>query len=276
MKTYEEMAQSVIRRAKTHRTIRNRCILGATAAVCVLGISLGVMAAREPANQEPLTLQTPAATEPAAPQEPRITMLCNNGSQTTEMQVGVESPCRMEIRVRDISGLTEDEIAAVREAEQKYADDLIASHPDCKGYATAQYGGDNVVMTCISAGHFILGMDDPSLLESIYVTVEGTIDPLYLTPVNENLENLEYCLDGEAIERHYYEPYGGIEIGWMFNSALFYWEYDKNPVPLSNLGDTISIAVTFKDGTVENYAIDFVFNDGGEVYAIYRGLEAAA
>ena len=36
MKTYEEMAHSVISRAKAHKTMRNRFIAGSVAAVLVL------------------------------------------------------------------------------------------------------------------------------------------------------------------------------------------------------------------------------------------------
>ena len=276
MRTYDEIAQSVIRRAKSHKAIRNRCILGVTAAVCVLGICLGFMATRSPVEEGKPSLQAPIVTDPTAPQEARVTLLYNDGSQTTQMQADVMSPCRMEVRVRDVRDLTEEEKRAVCEEEKEYAREVIAAHPEAKGYQRATYGGDNVVMTTISAGHFILGVEDPTELESIHASVEGVLQLCYLPPYNTEYYGQitrEYLLERPQLLACYYEPYGGFQIGWVFSSELFL-SYDEDPVSLSNFRDTITITVTFRDGTVEEHAIDILFDDDGQVYALYRN-EAA-
>ena len=290
MKTYEEMAQSVVRRAKAHKTNRNRCILGVTAAVCVLGISLGVMAAREPSGKEPLTLQTPPVTEPVAPQAPRITMLYNDGSETVGMQKDVILPYRMEIRTRDVSGLTEAEVEAVYAEEANYANELVASYPREQGYNWNQFRVEDMVFTYINAGHFILGIDDPALIKRISATFNGAVAPTNMMEINGHLtrEDIDRFHRGDFSMEYYayqvntnainelYDYYGGYSFGLHLNSEWVRW-YVEDPADLPELfQDTISITVTFQDGTTENHVIDLMCSESGQVYAIYRGLTTDA
>lgn len=175
MKTYEEMAQSVIRRAKAHKAARNRWIIGSVAAVLVLCACVGVMGNR-PQPDAALQDQTavPDVTTVTVPADIlRVTFLSSDGNQTAEMKKDVATPCLMEVRVKDVHGLSEEEKAAVVEAEKQYADALVATHSEAKGYNWAQYDSGDVVVTSISAGHFIIGMEDPEQIKSIHAIVGG-------------------------------------------------------------------------------------------------------
>ena len=121
MKTYEEMAQSVIRRAKAHQAARNRWIIGSVAAVLVLCACVGVMGNR-PQPDAALQDQTavPDVTTVTVPADIRcVTFLSSDGNRTAEMKKNVETPCLMEVRVKDVLGLSEEEKAAVVEAEKQ-------------------------------------------------------------------------------------------------------------------------------------------------------------
>lgn len=302
MKTYEEMAQSVLRRAKAHRTARNRWIAGSVAAVLALCVCVGVTVMNRP--DEDVTVQTPPATEtpsqtviPVGPAqdsalqtlpvpsgeaagEARVTFLYSDGSPLTGMEPDVDSPCRMEIRVKDITGLSQEEVDALCEAEKQYADALIAANPQAKGYHWTQTPRTNKVVTCISAGHFIIGMTDPEQIESIYATVQGAVqlnfidfatdwdDPSLPMPK-------EYFMSHEQIMDQYYYPHRGVQINWDLSNETIQ-ALDQGSVALGELRDTITFTVTYVDGTVENHAIDMIFNESGEVYALYRGAATVA
>lgn len=285
MKTYEEMAQSVIRRAKAHQAARNRWIIGSVAAVLALCACVGVMGNR-PQPDAALQDQTavPDVTTVTVPADIRcVTFLSSDGNQTAEMKKDVETPCLMEVRVKDVHGLSEKEKAAVVEAEKQYADALVAAHSEAKGYNWTQYDSGDVVVTSISAGHFIIGMEDPEQIKSIHAIVGGAVCLGHMPFADEeayweNLDNpvpIEYALNHEQILKQYYAPYEGIEISWMLSSdsdrAL-----EKGTVSIGDLSDTITFTVTYVDGTVETHSIDMIFNDDGKVYAIYRGVEAVA
>lgn len=292
MKTYEEMAQSVLERAKTHRTIRKRRILGATAAVCVLCICLGIMLAKAPIGSEVPTLQTPTAdnavptnqTQPTTtPIQAQVTLLYNDGTDVTYMDKDIVIPCRNQLRIQGISGLSKTEADAVAKAEQKYADDLVASYPEAIGGGWCQYYGENIVMTSISAGYFILKIEDPKQVEKVYASTKGAVgltnllraedweyDPYATYPTPK-----EYMLNHDEVQQYYGVSSGGLAINWIFGNELMRL-FEEDLVPLSTLHDTITITVTYLDGTIETHAIDMLFEDDGEVYAIYQGLTAVA
>ena len=137
MKTYEEMAQSVICRAKAHKTVRNRWIAGSVAAVLVLCACVGVMGNRP---QNPTVQETPVTQ--TVKMEPRVTFLYAQGDTTAELKQEVKLPSHCELRVVDVSGMTDEEIKATALAEQEYADALVAAYPEDKGHGWMQYSAD--------------------------------------------------------------------------------------------------------------------------------------
>lgn len=287
MKTSEEMAQSVIQRARVHRAAKKRRIITVTAAfLCVCGISLAALATGITPDPVPDTLQVQPTTEATEATDAiikttstRIALMnCTaDGTLTTEMEKDVKVPYQMELRVRDIRGLTEDEVEAIQKAEKKYANDLIDAAPDDLGeWAWGCYTNKNGIVTTISAGHFFLQIDDPDLIESIRVTLSGDGVLFHISSTeNEDSETTpgEYFLDTKTIKRQYRS--GGLNMVWVLSSENCNKLATDPSIPLSTFHDTITMTVTMKNGTQQVYVIDIEIEDNGDVFAIYRGDTAA-
>lgn len=288
MKTYEEMAQSVIRRAKAHKAARNRLIAGSVAAVLVLGLCLGVMAKNQ-LTDEP-TLQTPPITGEPDKTNYRVTFLSAEGENTIKMEDGVTIPMNSQLRVQDVTGMTQDEIKAVVKAEKDYAEHLIAAYPDAKGPGWEQFENDRLVVTYISAGCVVLKTEDVSQIESIRATTKNSTitipaftsqqrdavadDPeAYYGFYNRYPMTQDYLITGSALTGWYYIPYGGIQVNLGLGDGVAKY-LSENQVPLSQLSETLTFAVTYVDGTVETHTIDMIFNENGEIFATYRGADA--
>ena len=308
MKTYEEMAQSVLDRAKAHKIMRNRWIAGSVAAVLALGLGLGVAVMNRPGDEP--TLQNPVepheivtTTVPSVQTQPstdetnyRVTFLTTEGKNTTKMEQGMTIPLKSQLRVKDVTGMTEAEIEAVAKAEKDYADNLIAAYPDAKGPGWMQFnpshGTDenkHLVITYIYVGCMIIKTDDISQIESIRATTKNStlIFPAFSSEQREALaDDLEaywnfydvypvtqdYMITGESLKGWYYIPYGGIQVNLGLGDGVARY-LNENPVPLSQLSETLTFTVNYVDGTVETHTLDMIFNDSGEIYATYRGAD---
>lgn len=316
MKTYEEMAQSVIRRAKARKTMRKRIFAGSVAAVLVLGLGLGMMMKNRPVDAP--TLQNPPIT--AEPEEivvtldpnagspiqtlpskeetnHRVTFLLAEGNHTTSMEQGREIPMQSQLRVQDVTGMTDEEIDAVAKAEQDYAEHLIASYPDAKGPGWMQFspshGTDtnkHLVVTYIHVGAVILKTNDIAQIESIQATTKNSAltIPAFTSEQREALADdpeamfefydlypvtQDYLITGDALKDWYYIPYGGIQVNLGLGNGVVKYLNEKS-VPLSQLSETLTFTVTYVDGTVETHTLDMIFNDNGEIYATYWGVDA--
>lgn len=287
MKTYEEMAQSVLERAKIHKAIRRRQIITVTSVLCALAIVIGIGLWMIPG--QPDTLQDTSVTEPADATipnaEPRITMLFNDGTDTTAFGKGVKMPCHSEIWLKDVRDLPQEEKEAIAHAEKDRAQALVDSYTDLQGWNYDQHDGDEMIVTSVVVGHIIVGIEDYTQVESLYLTVNGAVNMMYI-PHEEEFEKTNdwwnhqyprqriYEMTHDLIPDYYYEPYGGIELSWMVSSELCH-ELAEGNMKLSDAQETIDITVTFTDGTVEHHPIDLIFNDDGSVYYLYRGMDAA-
>lgn len=303
MKTYEEMAQAVICRAKKHRAARNRRIITvAVAILCVCGVSLAVYAANKPDSTDEPVIQLQQSTEatpttedppvveidptvedvPAVPNTARVMFLCAaaDGSEAVNMQKDIKMPYRMMLRVKDTRGLTEDEKSALYEEEKNYANEMIDTYvgDSTVDWAWTQFSGENAVITTISAGSIILRLEDTDLVESIHVSVTdmghmchipgpGTLEP--------DTGPKEYHIDAKQIWQYYSWFCDGVPMIWMLDDLVKHEITIDPTIPLSDLRDTITVTVTFKDGTVETHQIDIVIDDSGEIYTIYRGQPTA-
>lgn len=318
MKTYEEMAQSVIRRAKARKTMRKRIFAGSVAAVLVLGLGLGMMMKNRPVDaptlqNRPITAEpeeivvtldpnagSPIQTLPSKEEtNHRVTFLLAEGNHTTSMEQGMEIPMKSQLRVQDVTGMTEAEIEAVAKAEQNYAEHLIASYPDAKAPGWSQFNPthgtdekEHLVITYIHAGNVILKTDDISQIESIRATTKNStlILPAFASEQREALADdpeamfefydlypvtQDYLITGDALKDWYYIPYGGISVNLMLSNGVEKY-LNENPVPLSQLSETFTFTFNFTDGTQEAYTIDMIFNDNGEIYSLYQGATVLA
>lgn len=308
MKTCEEMAQSVIHRAKAHRAVMKRRILTVTASVlciCCIGLGAFVMIGPAPAEPVPHLQQTiptntpepvtqpqqtvPTNTTvpedtpivedpPVVPNTSRITFLSANSNDTVELYKDVKLPLHMEMRAKDLRGLTKEEQEAIIQAEKAYAESVIRSYPGIngyngQGYQWSQYSMTNTVVTTIVAGHIIIGVDDLFSIESIYLETGGAIQLCYVNALEEDedlYDEWRYFVDGTDLSGCYFSN-GGIAISWMPDGFDLSALDEDPPIDLSKFSDTITVVATFKDGVVEKHQIDIVITEDGQTSAIYRG-----
>lgn len=293
MKTSEEMARSVMERARAHKAIRTRRLLTVTAAfVCVCSLGLAALTMGSEPDPGPAALQVQSTTEATAsgsdvttkptdndtvvipPTNARVTLLCarTDLKEPVSMQADVKMPY-LEVRVRDLEGLTQDERKAVSEAEKKYATDAVAEAKSYNWFITTNKDG---LVSNISVGKFLLHLEDYTEVESIRITT-GEIGAFWQIPPLEDEETGEdvpgeYYLNAKQVKTWYSADIpGGISMVWVLTPDKI-GDLCLNPsTPLSTLQDTITITVNFNDGTQQILVIDLVFDDSGAVYAIYRG-----
>lgn len=311
MKTYEEMAQSVICRAKAHKKARN-CWIGSVAAILVLGLSVGIMvtnaSADDPSLQTPpaVTLSdemeiTPCPTGGSLVQtlpsqeimKGRVTLLYAEGEKLSEMTEGVSIPCKSQLRVVDVTGMTDAEINAVAEAEKDYANGVIGSDTQNRGYGWEQYnpaGGtidesNHLLATFIYVGNFVIKTDDVSQIRNVRVATGNSTFVLPAFCSEQEKEccmpfvypmTRDYIIDGELLQQWYYQPYGGIEIDLGLGNGVMRYLNQNDPLPLSQLSETMTFLVTYVDGATEAYTVDMLINESGEIHTLCRGITAAA
>lgn len=290
MKTYEEMAESVIGRAKAYKIARNRWIAGSVAAALALCICcIGVMGKRPQAD---LTMQEQPVTQITQNMDPRVTFLYAQGDTTAELKQDMKLPSHCELRVVDVSGMSDEQIKAIALEEQEYADALVAEYPEDKGHGWMQYSADgypsvsndHLVATFIHSGHFILKAQDWSVVESVEATTKNSVLILPALRSTNEIDPFAYpqsrhcCMNKEELSEAYEAGqwyYDGVGISMGLGSGVVQYLND-HPVPLSQLSETFTFTFHFTDGTQETHTIDMIFNDDGQIYTLYRGAETAA
>lgn len=296
MKTSEEMARSVMGRAKAKRAAQKRNVITfAVVCVCVCSIGAGAwMLGRTPTQpvdtlqmQPTAAVQTPqevptVPTEPSAPNQVtnielrpvRISLLSSlsSGGDTVTLESGVRVPAQHQIRVLDIRGMTEEEIQAAYEAEKKYAASVLEQYRKPFEAISSRFDiGKNGMVTLVSAGWLHVPIEDPSLVEDMLVSVTGDGKMCSVQPLQE----YRYGKDGpkEYIFRNW-------EVGkdnrmiWMLSEEMIY-ELENDPtIPLSSITSTITATANMKDGTKVSVVVDVTVDDDGMVYFTSRGETA--
>ena len=284
MKTSEEMARSVMTRAKAKRAAQKRNLITTAAAlICVCGIGLGAwMAGRTPANEAD-TLQTqpttPQQTQPGDNvklQPVRLSLLSFNteGKEVVTLENGIKTPGQGQIRVMDLRGMTEDEIQAAYEAEQKYGETVGKQIKEYFSDFVTQYSsGTNGMVSFISAGCLVVPIEDPCQVENVRVTVIGNGKMASIAPSKEQqsldyYENDEYPKEYVAEKKHLRN--GGVVMVWMLSEDMR-WKLGNDPtIPLSSITSTITTTVHMKDGTQVTSVVDVSVDNEGFVYFTSR------
>lgn len=230
MKTCEEMAQAVIRRADEHRIARRKWITGIAAAVlgvCVLGVgavslygrkqpatpTLSISPTTNPTIAPPTTVGVEAqpTTDPVEEHLPvfdgttRTVFMSTSTSGTglVQLQENISLPMRIQMIKRDLRGLPEEEVEALCKADSDYADSVIAQCPKEKGYIWTQNNCKNVSITTIISGHFLISVEDRDTIETVRITTTG-IGQLTNVPhsqaMDERLEEHRTARPGENYE----------------------------------------------------------------------------
>lgn len=201
MKTCEEMAHAVIRRADAHRAVRRKWIAGIAAAVlgvCVLGVGAASLYGRKQPTSPTLSMSpttepiiaptTTGSVEvqptlgPVEEHQPifdgttRTVFMSTStsGAGLVQLQEDISLPMRIQMIKRDLRGLSKAEVEALRQADSDYADSVIAQLPKEKGYLWAQNNCKHVSITTIISGHFLISVEDRDTIETVRITTTGT------------------------------------------------------------------------------------------------------
>ena len=270
--------------------------IGLACAACVGLILIPVMKQRTSdftgvsPNRPSQLASLPTAANQTNPTEPSvdeqkycITFLhaLGDGSQKTELIENVKFPYRTLIRIRDISGIDEEQFAVVTEEEQEFLDSFFSQYPKEAHNCWGRYRGEDVLITTLSAGSFVLQLEDPDAVESLEISVTDMGYMSLLQRVEDywcvTLDHHSIYLDGEGLRQALQQSGDGcLTMFWnMSNQAASMIKEDPT-LPLSTIQDTVTIRICLKDGREETCSIDMIADDSGNVYAIYRGRTVTA
>ena len=232
---------------------------------------------------DPTTPTKPTPTEPPViEQRHHITFLhaIGDGSQKKELIENIRFPYRTLIRVRDISDIDDDEFSVVYAEEQKHIENFFNQYPKNALNSWGRYRSDDLLITTLSAGSFILQFDDPSAVESVEISVTD-MGHVRLAHSVEGYcciagDFLSICLDQNGLQQAIHPSEGGLTMFWQISNQAASMIKENPSRPLSTLQDTITIQICLKDGIEETYHIDMIVDNNGSVYAVYKGTSVAA
>ena len=296
MKTSEEMARSVMGRAKAKRAAQKRNVITfAVVCVCVCSIGAGAwMLGRTPAQQG-VTLQSPTnaatqtqPTEPSAPNNVtnielrpvQISLLSavSSGDDTVTLENGVRVPGQQMIRVLDLRGLTEEEANIAADVEKNYVEDWAEKYKKVMlDSSWCMMTGEDAIVTTICAGYLHVPIEDSDLVESVRVSVTGDGMMYHIAGVKDEKtgNNIpgEYIAQGDSLVNETLNC-GGVNMLWTLSGEKM-WEIVKDPtIPLSSISSTITATINMKDGTQRSVIVDVSVGDDGMVYFTSRGETA--
>ena len=260
MKSYEQMTNSVMEKAWMCRAARRRKkrIIGATLATCLSCFVL-IFAAFNWLQSAPQ-----AKTPITVTDSPRIIFLSANasGSHQQVMIKNVVTPYQGVLRVKDLRKLPEEEHQKVQLSERYAVRQQL--HPDVNDTSLTQYGGYTAIITLGFDGRFYLTVSDFSQIEdmSVRTTENGvaTISPQGFKTVTSDM--IEAARSAT-----------GLGIWWSLSDSMVQ-KLEKDPtMDLTQIKDTVTVTVKFKDGTTDEAAIDVTVGEDGKIYYCYQGTE---
>ena len=270
--------------AAKNRTGLKAAAVTLACAACLGLVLIGVIKWRVPGSADTLpdippqlmSEPTHATEPPVSEQKHYITFLhaIADGSQKTKLIENVRFPYRTLIRLRDISGMDDEQFSVVYKEEQNFMDGLFSQYPE-EARNWGRYRGKDVLITTISAGSFILQLNDPEAVKSVEISVTN-MGYVSLLPriesyrcVANNRHNI--YLDEKAIEQAIQPSVGGLTMFWQISNQVASMIKEDPSLPLSSIQDTITVRICLKDGSEEACSVDMIVEDSGDVYAIFRG-----
>lgn len=267
MKSYDEMAQSVLIRAEKERMIQKRrnrnIVLSVIACACCLACAILVgIRLNTPEPQDPMlndvtasTAPEPSATEtdPIPKESHEITLLSMSEDGTyVQMLDGVSMPLYAQFRIRDVRGLTDAEIDKVRREEHLAANAIFAQ---IKGdNSISQFWGNRKVVTVLYVGRISVMIDDFTQVEDVSIT-STDVGSLFPSGIKYRDSN-----------RRLYA------VHWLPSEETKKLIDEDPTIKPSQFHDTITFTVTYKDGAVATAVVDLTFDDEGMAYITQREI----
>ena len=276
MKSYREMTESVLEKADTEikkKEHRRRNVVFITASslcfallLTVLGMGMGhsEIVPTQPGEQPGLSGDVTDAPDPTQHAKVKITYLTDVENQTTQESVSpdVSMPLGAMIRIRDIRGLTEEEVDNARQEEMSIAKEFGITGKS--SYAKWEYPGH--ITTIVSNGGITLDFSDCATVEN--VAVETTEVGLVTKSAHLYGPNQEDTI--------YWPNVREANFVWSI-SGEFAFELDENPtIPLESIRDVITIKIDYTDGTAETLVFDITVNEEGYIFVTQRGVPNTA
>ena len=292
MKNYEEMSNAVMEKVRICKSVRKRrtqVAVWCTVSTCcfllsVLAVGRNFIKA-EPTLQiyNPTSVLPTELTEPSAPPEgtvvqpaisdstPSIKLLCatSDGETRRVLKGNVKIPYKAELRVRDITGMTEDEKKQVVDEENAYVQRVLGGNPDENAYS--RHTRDHVIITMISAGDLSISFDDIEKVDwaQISVTEIGyifypRISGIKYTQWDENGLTVE--IDGNSLRN-------GLAM-LDADDFVMHWSiaptvadrFNENPnMEMGSIRDQITITVAYTDGRMETKTVVMQACDDGQM-----------
>jgi len=284
MMSYEEMTQSVLEKVKMRKAAqirRNKCVAFATCVFCCAILAVGVIQRLSiPADpiiseqNNPITESTDTPTNGDIYDIPRITLLTAmpGGEAEMTMPFNLEVPYKAEIRVHNISGLTDTELQQIIQEERDYVRRI--AEENALDYSYSPSIRENVCITSISLGCFSVRFDDIGKVDRIRAAVTDN-GRLYVIPRFDGCSNSAYGkmsiidIDGQSLRKAAIDDEeSGLKLYWH-SSVEAADRINASPdMDLSCVSDAITIIVNYTDGREESATVYVRVNSEGQVSAI--------
>lgn len=286
MKSYEKMTDSVLRKVQLRKEEQKRCnrtMVLTTLGICCFMLVILLVGSTCFSNWNISKGDAPIISETGTPVvddavdelASRLTLLCAvPGESFAEvMEANITLPYKAEIRVWNISGMTEEQLLEkVLSEERAYKEQMKAIYPEEFNYG--RHRRDNVVVTTVSAGCFRMEFEDVQLVERIRATVTEN-GYLMAYPRSDygcfsaQGELLGIDIDGDNFRQTLaMKGNENLEMFWQI-SPLVADKINADPeINLTEIEDTITLIVNYTDGTEETIKVNISVDAQGQVSAV--------
>ncbi|MBR7122259.1 MAG: hypothetical protein IKC95_02260 [Oscillospiraceae bacterium] len=273
MKDYNEMAESVLQRAKIRATRQKKqrhIVIGlvtATLSLAILFTTVGMGKNRNPADGTTPTISTNNHTSYEPTQQVYLLAVTEDGADLTLMQANVTLPMKSMLRVRSLKRLTKSEIEKAVYEEKVFRDAFEAKYKNSDGSIFEWLRSEDAIIQYLSGGKHSLILPDASQIESVVRETTGVLD------IGESwgVYN-EDVIIGEG-ENAVIIPKGSYRIFLEIRMGLDTQRYFENhpDTPLSTINDIITLTINYKNGTTEILRFNVAVDDEGDIYITQYG-----
>ena len=182
--------------------------------------------------------------------------MAEDGSYT-QLENGVILPYRAAFRIRDVRGLTEEEVREVRREEKKIVMEAFAEKEASVRTFVDYSDNTRAVIMVFSVEKISLMIDDYDLVEDVSISTTE-VGSYILSYIKYNVK------DGQHPRMH--------QVTWVPSDEAQARIYEDPTLKPSEFRDTITFTITYKDGTVVTKMVDISFDDEGNAYIVQKEI----
>ena len=185
--------------------------------------------------------------------------MAEDGSYT-QLENGVILPYRAAFRIRDVRGLTEEEIENVKREERTKVQKALEEAGQYYVASMFVASSESTVVTVYSVNKIGVMIDNYALVEDVVISSASNAGLL-------NGSYVFYEKDGKQPRLCY--------TAWTPPDEALARIYEDPTLKPSEFRDTITFTITYKDGTVVTKMVDISFDDEGQAYIVQREIKAS-